>query len=116
MILDNKNLEEFKTLYEKCIGQTKVWLKCDYCGIEFQRIKKSRERVNKNINKDSCGAKICKKQKQEEVCLKIYGKKNSFEAEEIKQKTAKTNIEKFGCENYFDSKLFATRRKQARNN
>ena len=44
-----------------------IWFKCDYCECEFQRDKKSRERLNKIIQKDSCGKKECKKNKNKDI-------------------------------------------------
>jgi predicted GNAT family N-acyltransferase len=90
-----------------------IQLKCDYCGKEFQRIKKSRERHNKIINKDSCGEKACRAAKQKEICIIKHGVPTIFDTETFKQKQQKTNLEKYGTKEYFESDDFKEKRKQS---
>jgi hypothetical protein len=97
--------------YEQYTTRSLVWLRCDYCGAEFQRIKKSRERLNKIIPKDSCGSKACTRTKKEEVCLLQHGTSIIFQSESFKTKQRNTNITKFGTEEYFDSLDFKQKRR-----
>lgn len=98
--------------YEQITIRTKVWYVCDYCGNEFLRDKKSREKLNAIIDKDSCGVKECKLKKLEDVFEKKYGNKNIFATEEFKQKQKQTNIEKYGTEEYFQSEDFKSKREE----
>lgn len=96
-------LEKLDKPYEQVTIRTKVWYRCDYCNREFQRDKKSRERLNAIITKDSCGDKPCTRAKQEDVCLKNFGTKNIFETDQFKIKQRETNLAKYGAEEYFSS-------------
>jgi hypothetical protein len=111
MILGNK----LEKPYEKYTIREKVWLVCDYCGKEFQRIKKSRERNNININKDGCGDKECKKAKMKDINFKLYGQDNYFLTDEFNEKKNKTNLENYGETEYFKSDDFQIKRKEKLN-
>jgi len=112
MILEEKTKEETGRSYADCPIRIEVWLKCDYCGVTFKRIKKNRQRNNRTIDKDSCLAKECRKKKQKEVNLKLYGCENSFQSEEVKAKTKTTNMERYGTEEYFASADFSGKREE----
>ena len=112
MILEQKNLETFGKEFKNLTIRSKCWLKCDYCGKIFQRDKKSRQRLNQNIDKDGCGGKECSQKKREEINLNKYGVKNCFESKEIKDKIKDTNLKKYGTEDYFDSDDFREKRKE----
>jgi len=98
--------------YDQCTIRTKVLLKCDYCGEEFYRVKKSIPRLNKIIDKDSCGSKNCTKAKQEDVNLKTVGSKCIFTSTSFKEKQKSTNLEKYGTEEYYSSEDFKNKRKK----
>jgi len=87
-----------------------IWFKCDYCECEFQRDKKSRERLNKIIQKDSCGKKECKKNKNKDINIKKFGVPHLFQSEEFKQKNKTTCLEKYGSEQYYSSEDFKQKR------
>lgn len=110
MIDEELNLKEFNKKYCQLTIRTKVNLICDYCGTKFKRVKKSIERINKLINKDSCGHKLCKSKKKEEVNIKIYGTKNYFESKEFLEKSKETNEKKYGAKSYFSSNDFKSKR------
>lgn len=99
--------------YEECTIRSTIPLKCDYCGKTFQRVKKSIKKLNKHINKDSCGSKDCKQKKQEEICLLLYEQTNYFQSNEFKVSQEKTNLEKYGIKEYFSSKEFQQKRKES---
>jgi predicted GNAT family N-acyltransferase len=113
MIDEELNLKEFNKHYNHLPIRTEINLICDYCNSKFKRIKKSRERLNKIISKDSCGCKNCKAKKKEEVNIKLYGTKNYFESKEFSKKSKKTNLEKYGTEDYFSSKDFKNKRSES---
>lgn len=93
-------------------SKKRIALICDYCGCEYDAIKKNRENSRKVIEKDCC--KKCKFKKREEISLKLYGVKNSAQRQEVRdilsQKTTfgtnefekkkrKTMVKKYGVEN-----------------
>lgn len=96
--------------YEETTIRSYVWFKCDYCGDEFQRDKKSRERLNKIVEKDSCGKKNCKKEKNKDINIKKFGVPHLFLSEEFKQKSKTTCLEKYGTEQYYSSEDFKIKR------
>lgn len=96
--------------YEQTTIRTVVWFKCDYCGCEFQRDKKSRERLNKIIQKDSCGSKNCKKSKLEDINVLKFGVPHIFQSEEFKIKNKAICLEKYGSESYYASDDFKKKR------
>jgi hypothetical protein len=113
MINEKINLKEFNKCYSNLSIRTEVNLICDYCGIKFKRVKKSIQRLNKIICKDSCGRKLCKSKKKEEVNISLYGTKNYFESKEFLEKSKKTNLEKYGSKNYFSSEDFKNKRSES---
>lgn len=96
--------------YEFYAIRSKLWFKCDYCGKDFERVKKSRERLNRIVDKDSCGGKECSRKKTEESFLSKYGVKNVFETSTFKEKQAATNERKYGTKEYFSSEDFQQKR------
>jgi GNAT superfamily N-acetyltransferase len=105
--------EKLDKCYSEITIRSKVWLKCDYCEKEFQRIKKSIPKLNSIVDKDSCGSKECSQKKREEICLKQYGTTNIFSNNAFKLKTKETNQKKYNSENYFGSKDFQEKRKKS---
>lgn len=102
-------VDKLPKAFEACSSKLNIPLKCDYCGKEFFRIKKSIISCNKNLQKDSCDSKDCKKKKRLEVnaILKLnpdYQKKY--------EKTKQSNLEKYGCESYFQTQKFKDQRKK----
>ena len=107
-----------------------IWVECDYCGEEKQI---SYKNYNDNLKKTACkkytcGKNECRKKKTIESSLLLYGVENpnqadsvklkkeesiknrygedytsSFQVPEIKEKIAKTNLERYGAENIFAS-------------
>lgn len=77
----------------------KIKVYCDYCleegketilNIPYYRYIKSR----KIVSKDCC--KNCIPKKVRDSNLKVYGVENTFQLEEIKEKSKKTQLEKYG--------------------
>ena len=95
MILDDQNLLFLGRLYKDLPIRSKIHLSCDYCGKNFTREKKSRERLNANIQKDSCGSKECKTKKKEEVSICLFGAKNFFQSDTFNQKSKSTYLIKY---------------------
>ena len=73
-----------------------VHVLCDVCGIVDKYL--SYKVYNKNIK--SCGFYACSNKcatiKNDETNLKLYGTTNPNELDFIKEKTIKTNLEKYG--------------------
>ena len=107
MFLTSKNEKP----YDETTIRSAVWLKCDYCGCEFQRIKKSRDRLNKIIVKDSCGSKSCQAQKKIDVNMELHGVPYLFQSNEFKEHNKKVCLERYGTEQYYSSDDFKTKRK-----
>jgi hypothetical protein len=113
MIDEELNIKEYNKNYNNLTIRTEINLICDYCGIKFKRIKKSIQRLNKIICKDSCGNKSCTAKKKEEINIKIHGTNNYFESKEFLEKSKKTNLDKYGSENYFSSDDFKNKRSKS---
>lgn len=103
-------LELLEKPFEDITIRSIVWFKCDYCGKEFQRDKKSRERLNKIIQKDSCGSKECKKSKNQDINIHKFGVPHLFQSEEFKAKNKLVCLEKYGTEQYYSSEDFKQKR------
>lgn len=97
--------------YEDYMTIDRISLKCDYCDKIFERTKRSVERSNGNVKKDSCDDKECKKKKQKEVNLKLYGNSNYFLTSQFKEKQRKKVLELYGTEEYFSSEDSKIKRK-----
>ncbi len=99
--------------YESLPKSSKAWYSCDYCGKEFEREIKTRERGLEKCPKDSCGEKDCKNKKKAEGYLIRFGVTHNSQLQNVKdkkivkikakmpetlQKMKKTNLEKYGAE------------------
>lgn len=104
-------LSKLEKPYADTTIRTKVWYSCDYCGREFLRDKKSRERLNKIVDKDSCGDVGCKKNKQIDINIKLHGVPHVFQSENFQNKSKKTCLDKYGTEIYYASEDFKGKRK-----
>ena len=111
MILDDLNLVNLGMTYQECPNRLKVHVRCDYCGIDFTRVKKSIPKLNKIVDKDSCGSKSCTAKKKEDVNLKLYGSKSLFTSKAFIEKSKNTNRQKYGVDNYFSSADFTKKRR-----
>jgi len=87
------------TEFEFSSKKLKIDCSCDYCGLPFQRTISNLERSHKHIKKDSCGKKECVQKKKKEVFNLKYGCDNPFQSQEIKQKIADSNLQKYGVVN-----------------
>ena len=113
MIDKDRTKKMFGHTYDSLSHKSKkrIALICDYCGNEYDTIKKNRENSRKVIEKDCCNK--CKFKKREEISLHKYGVKNSaqrpevrailsekttFGTEEFEEKKRKTMIERYGVE------------------
>ena len=104
--------EKLDRPFDQYTIRSKVWLRCDYCGQDFERVKKSIGVLNKIINKDSCGNTECAKKKREESNLARHGVKNVFQSDGVAEKTRQANLERYGSETYFYSDDFKEKRKE----
>jgi len=104
-------LSKLEKPYADITIRTKVCYLCDYCGREFARDKKSRERLNKIVEKDSCGDVDCKKNKQIDINIKLHGVPYIFQSENFQNKSKKTCLDKYGAEQYYSSEDFKVKRK-----
>lgn len=69
---------------------------CDYCEKKFQvRYDAYNKQKENDIKNDCCSD--CKPQKGIELNLLRHGVENQFQRKEVKTKTKKTNIKKYGC-------------------
>lgn len=82
-----------------------VTCKCDYCGnffdIEWHTYNRLKKKKN---NLDCCGDKKCTTIKANESLRILYNVENFRQIPGINERIAKTNIEKYGCENPFGNK------------
>lgn len=106
------DVEKLEKPYEKYTIRSTVPVICDYCGCSFTRVKKSRERLNVNCKKDSCGSKECTKLKKIDVNINLFGSDDYFTSDCFKEKQKATNLQKFGTEEYFGSDEFKNNKKQ----
>ncbi len=105
--------EKLPMPFDQIPVSNKVWWKCDYCGLEFQREIKVINRACKNSPTHSCGSKECKRKKKEDGCMAKYGVshvsklpdviakkvvKIKSKMPETLAKMKKTNLEKYGAE------------------
>jgi len=79
--------------------------KCDVCGKE---VKIQYRRYNQSINRGgyyTCSSK-CSKNKRDITVTQKYGDKSIFKTENFKEKSKKTNLEKWGTEHFRSSDLW----------
>jgi hypothetical protein len=107
MILQSKLDKPF----EQCTIRSLIWIQCDYCGTEIQRVKKSVIKLRKNLAKDTCGNTSCTQQKREEIFMLKYGVSNP-NTPEIIAKQKEDNLKKYGCESYLQTEEFKQKRKK----
>lgn len=99
--------------YESLSKSSKAWFSCDYCGKEFEREIKVRERGLQKCPKDSCGEKDCKNKKKAEGYFLRYGVTHNSQLPDVKEKKIvkikakmpdtlikmkETNLKKYGAE------------------
>jgi very-short-patch-repair endonuclease len=98
MILKNETKEKYGYDVEELARTTvkPIWVRCDYCGKQYESSPKRRDAQNKILAKDAC--KACKGKKREEISIIKYGVKNPFQREDVKDKIRLTNKEKYGVE------------------
>lgn len=79
-----------------------VTLKCDYCGREYEIMWQTYVSITKRelIHKDAC-CNCCELKSKEAIENKYGGHKELYE--NVKEKTKKTNMEKYGCFNVFQN-------------
>jgi hypothetical protein len=109
MIVESKLVGEYASLPKS----HKVWYSCDYCGKEFEREIKVRERGIVNCPKDSCGKKDCTNKKKAEGYLIRFGVTHNSQLPDVKEKKVvkikakmpatlekmkQTNLERYGAE------------------
>jgi hypothetical protein len=103
MILHEKTKSEFGYDFETASNRSLFHCVCDYCGKEFDRIKRTIVQCNGVITKDSCGIGSCKKQKSEDVQIAKYGVPNVGGDSERTAKKKQTCLERYGAEHYINS-------------
>ena len=90
----------------------KIFIFCDYCGIEYYQKKVAHLNGHKTIKKDCCSNKNCINKKKKEVFLEKYGVEHQMQLSAVKEKIKETNLEKYGVENTFASKKIQEKIKQ----
>lgn len=88
MILDND--------FETAKMRSKVHCRCDYCGLEFERLKHNILRSWKNIKSDSCNRKECVQEKRVRTNRLLFGTDCPFQNEEIKKGIVEKNLRNLG--------------------
>lgn len=106
MILDN-DFENKKT-------RDIILCKCDYCGNEFNRVKRTLNTGRKITNKDACGDQKCINAKIEESNLLRYGVKNAGWTPESQKKIKQTCLERYGNEVASATPEFQEKNRQTR--
>ena len=82
----------------------KVKIICDICGNESEIGYRDFVKSRKKGILVSCKSNSCINKKREDTCIKKYGVKYIFQAEEVKEKIKDTNLGRYGAENPFGSK------------
>ena len=100
MILKEKTLSEFGIDIDTSpkFSRKNIWVKCDICGIEFQKSSNNVFMCRKNYNTDIdvCKDITCIKKKRENTMVKRYGVVNAGLSPEIRKKVQETCLSKFG--------------------
>ena len=104
-----KNQEDF----EKSKQRESIACICDYCGKEFLRLKHNIERSWKIKKSDSCNEINCVQKKRTESNLIIFGTKNAFQNDNIKNKIAEKNLQTHGCKNPMQNKIIKEKHKNS---
>ena len=105
--------EKLEKPYSDYTIREMICLKCDYCGIEFQRVKKSISKCNKYVSKDSCGIGKCKRDKKKEVNEVLRNDESYLKNQkENLEKQKQENILKYGVEYYTQTEEFKLKRKK----
>lgn len=97
--------------FDSALQKDKIACKCDYCGVEFERLKHNILRSWKHNKTDSCSGVVCVQKKRIETNQKVFGADNAFQNTDIKQKIIKTNLQKYGVDNPFKNKEVRKRQK-----
>lgn len=86
-------------------SNVKVDVECDYCkrisSVAWYSYVYLKEKSN---NIDCCNNPSCTGRKAQESIFLLYGVNNSQKLSEVREKTKRTNLEKYGCENPFGNK------------
>jgi len=98
MILHDKT-NEFGYTFDEACGHYCTCIKCDYCGVEFNRKKCKIIRGRTILMKDCCNKQVCINLKIKESSMLKYGTENPSQSKEIIQKTKESNLIKYGVEN-----------------
>lgn len=77
---------------------------CDFCGDEFIRKVKERERIYKNSKIDSC--RKCSIKNREITNLRKFGVKYPAQSKDILSKMERTMIDRYGVKNPMESQKF----------
>jgi very-short-patch-repair endonuclease len=103
MILEDKTKEQFGYFQSQLspASTKKFVVSCDYCGVEFLTSNNPRKVAHKTIQKDSC--KGCQKIKTREANLARYGVTSPSKLSSVKEKVARTSIERRGVRHYLQS-------------
>lgn len=104
MILEKETFESLGKTSEQANKQAKIICQCDYCGIQFSRLKHNLIRSRKNSSKDSCPNLVCVQKKRVETNRLLFGTDNAFQNEAIKKKIVEKNIELYGHANALQNK------------
>ena len=120
-------VEKLKMPFDQIPVSHKVWWKCDYCGIEFEREIKVMNRACKNSPHHSCGEKECKRKKKQDGCMVKYGVSHVSQLPNVKakkvqkikdkmpetlEKMKQTNLKKYGSEYASQNELVKEKMKE----
>tara|TARA_R110000772_G_scaffold8005_2_gene26718 strand:- start:1195 stop:1986 length:792 start_codon:yes stop_codon:yes gene_type:complete len=124
VLVTNRNISKFKDKYntksgEYCLinvsdlskgSHLRVDVKCDRCDIVFGRTYKSYLYYRKNYDYDTCNK--CKYEKVEKTNIEKFGVSNPFQSEKIKDKIKETWIDNYGVDNPAKSEIIQERIKK----
>lgn len=96
-----KDKFEVKVQDLTCGTNTKIKLKCDYCGKIYEKNNSDWNKSHINISKDACCD--CKIKKTKEINLIKYGVENLFNLKEFQDKANNTIFNKYGVVNVSQS-------------
>jgi hypothetical protein len=76
-----------------------VSLKCDFCGKDFQRIKRTIKSGRKDSNYDACSDQECRVKKMKQTSFEKYGVDNYAKTQECTSKIKETLNKNWGTDN-----------------
>ena len=114
MILEKETFDKFGFNCNVRKGNTlkNIIVKCDFCGVVFERQLYYVIRDRKTLEIDVCSNKNCRNKKNEQTNLKKFGETSPNKLKSVKEKREQTNLKNLGVKNPGQSKDVKEKMKQ----